>query len=139
MIIVLCYQSLRLLGDASASFEKNCVRGIQANRERISKLLHEVSQCYILNILSLFWYHMTDCQTNDHMLFCDIFNGLAVSNACHIFEPCKFSSLLLSRISCSSMSLLHFEHISNALFAFRKLVMTMPQQLPRKHTRRGPL
>ncbi|PPE00709.1 hypothetical protein GOBAR_DD02264 [Gossypium barbadense] len=41
MIIVLCYQSLRLLGDAFASFEKNCVRGIQANRERISKLLHE--------------------------------------------------------------------------------------------------
>ncbi|KAM1150929.1 hypothetical protein ACFX2B_031043 [Malus domestica] len=34
-------QSLRLLGDASASFEKNCVRGIQANRERISKFLHE--------------------------------------------------------------------------------------------------
>lgn len=33
--------SLRLLGDASASFEKNCVRGIQANRERISKLLQE--------------------------------------------------------------------------------------------------
>ncbi|KAA8549128.1 hypothetical protein F0562_000812 [Nyssa sinensis] len=34
-------RSLRLLGDASASFEKNCVRGIQANKERISKLLHE--------------------------------------------------------------------------------------------------
>ncbi|KAI7992939.1 Fumarate hydratase 2 [Camellia lanceoleosa] len=34
-------ESVRLLGDASASFEKNCVRGIQANRERISKLLHE--------------------------------------------------------------------------------------------------
>ncbi|KAA8549126.1 hypothetical protein F0562_000810 [Nyssa sinensis] len=34
-------RSLRLLGDASASFEKNCVRGIQANRERISKLLQE--------------------------------------------------------------------------------------------------
>ncbi|KAL1544968.1 fumarase fum1 [Salvia divinorum] len=33
--------SVRLLGDASASFEKNCVRGIQANRERIHKLLHE--------------------------------------------------------------------------------------------------
>ncbi|KAH7578299.1 hypothetical protein JRO89_XS01G0365400 [Xanthoceras sorbifolium] len=33
--------SVRLLGDASASFEKNCVRGIQANKERISKLLHE--------------------------------------------------------------------------------------------------
>ncbi|KAE9460425.1 hypothetical protein C3L33_07642, partial [Rhododendron williamsianum] len=36
-----CLQSVRLIGDASASFEKNCVRGIQANRERISKLLHE--------------------------------------------------------------------------------------------------
>ncbi|KAF6140919.1 hypothetical protein GIB67_042332 [Kingdonia uniflora] len=34
-------RSVRLLGDASSSFEKNCVRGIQANRERISKLLHE--------------------------------------------------------------------------------------------------
>ncbi|OIV90983.1 hypothetical protein TanjilG_16943 [Lupinus angustifolius] len=33
--------SLRLLGDSSASFEKNCVSGIEANRERISKLLHE--------------------------------------------------------------------------------------------------
>ncbi|KAK4407947.1 Fumarate hydratase 1, mitochondrial [Sesamum angolense] len=33
--------SLRLLGDACASFEKNCVRGIEANRERISVLLHE--------------------------------------------------------------------------------------------------
>ncbi|KAK1293060.1 hypothetical protein QJS10_CPB17g01206 [Acorus calamus] len=34
-------RSLRLLGDASCSFDKNCVRGIQANHERISKLLHE--------------------------------------------------------------------------------------------------
>ncbi|KAL0453036.1 UNVERIFIED_CONTAM: Fumarate hydratase 1, mitochondrial [Sesamum latifolium] len=34
-------QSLRLLGDACASFEKNCIRGIQADRERISMLLHE--------------------------------------------------------------------------------------------------
>ncbi|KAH9624987.1 hypothetical protein KSS87_004830 [Heliosperma pusillum] len=33
--------SIRLLGDASASFEKNCVRGIQADTERISKLLNE--------------------------------------------------------------------------------------------------
>ncbi|KAG6412567.1 hypothetical protein SASPL_125249 [Salvia splendens] len=33
--------SVRLLGDASASFEKNCVRGIQANTDRIHKLLHE--------------------------------------------------------------------------------------------------
>ena len=33
-------QSIRLVADASASFEKNCVRGIEANRERISKLLH---------------------------------------------------------------------------------------------------
>ncbi|XP_021902274.1 fumarate hydratase 1, mitochondrial-like [Carica papaya] len=41
MIASALLHSLRLLGDASASFEKNCVRGIQANRERISKLLHE--------------------------------------------------------------------------------------------------
>ncbi|KAL5701028.1 fumarate hydratase [Ranunculus cassubicifolius] len=34
-------RSLRLLGDASLSFEKNCVRGIEANHGRISKLLHE--------------------------------------------------------------------------------------------------
>ncbi|XP_075667654.1 fumarate hydratase 2-like [Castanea sativa] len=33
--------SLRLLGDAFASFKKNCMTGIQANRERLSKLLHE--------------------------------------------------------------------------------------------------
>ncbi|KAK8960589.1 hypothetical protein KSP40_PGU015193 [Platanthera guangdongensis] len=41
MIASALLRSLRLLGDASSSFEKNCVRGIQANRERISKLLHE--------------------------------------------------------------------------------------------------
>lgn len=34
-------QSLRLLGDASDSFRKNCVVGIQANRRRISQILHE--------------------------------------------------------------------------------------------------
>ncbi|CAI0406842.1 unnamed protein product [Linum tenue] len=43
MIASCLLHSARLLGDASASFEKNCVRGIQANKERISKLLHEVS------------------------------------------------------------------------------------------------
>ncbi|KAL6593877.1 hypothetical protein ACP70R_014114 [Stipagrostis hirtigluma subsp. patula] len=41
MIAAGLLRSLRLLGDASVSFEKNCVRGIQANRERISQLLHE--------------------------------------------------------------------------------------------------
>ncbi|CAH9112621.1 unnamed protein product [Cuscuta europaea] len=41
MIASSLLHSVRLLGDASASFEKNCVRGIQANKERISKLLHE--------------------------------------------------------------------------------------------------
>ncbi|OMO50500.1 Fumarate lyase [Corchorus capsularis] len=41
MIASALLHSLRLLGDASASFEKNCVRGIQANRERISKSLHQ--------------------------------------------------------------------------------------------------
>ncbi|CAN4093030.1 unnamed protein product [Withania somnifera] len=40
MIANALLHSVRLLG-ASASFEKNCVRGIQANRERIAKLLHE--------------------------------------------------------------------------------------------------
>ncbi|XP_078439356.1 fumarate hydratase 1, mitochondrial-like [Wolffia australiana] len=34
-------RSVRLLGDAASSFEKNCVRGIRANNQRISKLLHE--------------------------------------------------------------------------------------------------
>ncbi|XP_058220368.1 fumarate hydratase 1, mitochondrial-like [Rhododendron vialii] len=41
MIANALLHSVRLIGDASASFEKNCVRGIQANRERISKLLPE--------------------------------------------------------------------------------------------------
>ncbi|KAF7139643.1 hypothetical protein RHSIM_Rhsim07G0104500 [Rhododendron simsii] len=41
MIANALLHSVRLIGDASASFEKNCVRGTQANRERISKLLHE--------------------------------------------------------------------------------------------------
>ncbi|CAH2049398.1 unnamed protein product, partial [Thlaspi arvense] len=41
MIAAALLHSVRLIGDASASFEKNCARGIQANRERISKLLHE--------------------------------------------------------------------------------------------------
>ncbi|OIT08115.1 fumarate hydratase 1, mitochondrial [Nicotiana attenuata] len=45
MIANALLHSVRLLGDASASFEKNCVRGIQANTERIAKLLHEVSYC----------------------------------------------------------------------------------------------
>lgn len=34
-------QSLRLLGDASESFRKNCVVGIQANQRRISQILRE--------------------------------------------------------------------------------------------------
>ncbi|KAL4566511.1 hypothetical protein LXL04_030627 [Taraxacum kok-saghyz] len=41
MIVSTLLYSIRLLAVASASFEKNCVRGIQANRDRISKLLHE--------------------------------------------------------------------------------------------------
>lgn len=41
MIANALLHSVRLIGDASASFEKNCVRGIQANTERIAKLLHE--------------------------------------------------------------------------------------------------
>jgi fumarate hydratase class II len=34
-------QSMQLLGDASASFTKNLVDGLQANKPRIEKLLHE--------------------------------------------------------------------------------------------------
>jgi fumarate hydratase class II len=32
---------VRLLGDAAESFADNCVVGIEANRERIDRLLHE--------------------------------------------------------------------------------------------------
>jgi fumarate hydratase, class II len=41
MMIASLLQSVRLLGDASASFTSNCVVGIKANRARIDKLLHE--------------------------------------------------------------------------------------------------
>jgi fumarate hydratase class II len=34
-------QSIQLLGDAAATFTKNCVVGIQANKGRIDQLLHE--------------------------------------------------------------------------------------------------
>ena len=34
-------QSTRLLGDACASFSKNCVQGIRVNRERVGKLLSD--------------------------------------------------------------------------------------------------
>lgn len=33
--------SARLLGDAAVSFTENCVVGIQANRDRIDKLMNE--------------------------------------------------------------------------------------------------
>lgn len=42
MIANALLHSVRLLGDAAAFFEKNCVRDIQANRDRIAKLLHEL-------------------------------------------------------------------------------------------------
>ncbi|MCB9959922.1 MAG: class II fumarate hydratase [Rhodospirillaceae bacterium] len=41
VIIFNVLQSIRLLADASRSFADNCVVGIEANRERIDKLLHE--------------------------------------------------------------------------------------------------
>lgn len=34
-------QSVRLLSDACVSFEKNCVVGIQANEEKIKKIMNE--------------------------------------------------------------------------------------------------
>ncbi|KAJ2487849.1 hypothetical protein EV174_000280 [Coemansia sp. RSA 2320] len=41
MMIYNVLHSVRLLSDGSNSFRLNCVTGIQANRERINKLLHE--------------------------------------------------------------------------------------------------
>ena len=41
MIIRNVLHSIRLLGDACDSFNRNCVQGITANKERIDKLLNE--------------------------------------------------------------------------------------------------
>ena len=41
VIIFNVLQSIRLLADAAESFADNCVVGIEANRERINKLLHD--------------------------------------------------------------------------------------------------
>ena len=41
MILQNVLQSIRLLADASVSFTKNCVNGIEPNEDRISKLLNE--------------------------------------------------------------------------------------------------
>jgi fumarate hydratase class II len=41
VIIYNILQSIRLLADAAVSFTDNCVVGIEANRERINKLMHE--------------------------------------------------------------------------------------------------
>ncbi|OQV25300.1 Fumarate hydratase, mitochondrial [Hypsibius exemplaris] len=41
MIVRNVLQSVRLLGDVAVSFTKNCVVGIEPNRERIKKLLNE--------------------------------------------------------------------------------------------------
>ena len=41
MIVRNVLQSIRLLSDACVSFSKNCVVGVQPNKERISTLLNE--------------------------------------------------------------------------------------------------
>lgn len=41
MIVRNVLQSTRLLGDACGSFSRNCVRGIQVNRERVDALLND--------------------------------------------------------------------------------------------------
>jgi fumarate hydratase class II len=41
LIVSNVLRSIRLLSDSSNAFTKNCVIGIEANRERINKLLHE--------------------------------------------------------------------------------------------------
>jgi aspartate ammonia-lyase len=89
---------VRLLGDSAASFEKNCVRGIQANRERISKLLHEVSW-RLIRILNQNWCIKS---SNPYLMYAVVspFIQLSVANAGHILEPSKFSPVL----SCYSLN-----------------------------------
>jgi fumarate hydratase class II len=41
LIVSNVLRSIRLLADSSNAFTKNCVVGIEANRDRINKLLHE--------------------------------------------------------------------------------------------------
>lgn len=41
MIIRNVLHSIRLLGDACDSFNENCVKGIQANRDNITRILNE--------------------------------------------------------------------------------------------------
>ena len=41
MIVRNVLQSVRLIGDACISFANNCIVGIEANRERIDKLLND--------------------------------------------------------------------------------------------------
>ena len=37
-------QSIRLISDASISFTKNCVVGIEANEKKISSIMNEVKE-----------------------------------------------------------------------------------------------
>lgn len=41
LIVSNVLRSIRLLGDSASAFTTNCVVGIEANRDRIHKLLHE--------------------------------------------------------------------------------------------------
>merc|ERR1712007_6376 len=41
MMVANVLRSSRLIGDACVSFTKNCVEGIQANREKIDELLND--------------------------------------------------------------------------------------------------
>ncbi|KAG8239726.1 hypothetical protein J437_LFUL017636 [Ladona fulva] len=41
MMVANVLRSIRLIGDSAGAFTKNCVNGIVANEDRISKLLHE--------------------------------------------------------------------------------------------------
>lgn len=41
MIVSNVLRSVRLIADSSLAFTTNCVQGIEANKERINKLLHE--------------------------------------------------------------------------------------------------
>lgn len=55
MVIKNVLQSARLLGDASVSFTENCVLGIQANTERINKLMNK-SLMLVTALNPRIWY-----------------------------------------------------------------------------------
>lgn len=127
---------MRLLGDASASFEKNCVRGIQANRERIHKLLHEVSLYFAYeDLIDLIYlkqpfFLIVTCgmfMVLQSLMLVTSLNPVSVSLQLKYFNSCPCVCILIAGSS--------FSHLSSAISS-RKLAMIMLHWLPRQLTRR---